>query len=183
MGNTFADKNVPQQLAYIKSNFERIIPATKELQTQELTLSEVANILLRVRNCVDRATGEVGEIVRQKYDLVFGKNPGFKKIRQIGSVLAGTNIPDFNMPPGLIARYKYAPLTSSDVERSFSCYKTILTDRRTNFTKKNLEMYLVCYCNFQNQFKDFAWLLSNMSQVMITILFELILVFIVQYEA
>ena len=103
------------------------------------------------RNFVDGATGEVGEIVRQKYDLVFGKNPGFNKIRQIGSILAGEIIPDFNIP--LIARYKYALLTSSDVERLFSCYKTILTDRRTNFTKKNLEMYLVCYCNFLQGFR------------------------------
>ena len=40
--------------------------------------------------------------------------------------------------------YKYASLTSCDVERSFSIYKNILTDRRTSLTPEHLEMLLIC---------------------------------------
>ena len=75
------------------------------------------------------------------------KNPGFIKIRQIGQVLSGQIVENFNMSPNQISCFKFAPLTSCDVERSFSIYKTILTDRRTNFTPENLEMYLVANCH------------------------------------
>lgn len=34
----------------------------------------------------------------------------------------------------------YAPVVSVDLERSFSQYKRILTDRRQNFTFGNIEM-------------------------------------------
>jgi hypothetical protein len=42
---------------------------------------------------------------------------------------------------------KFAPLTSVDVERSFSIYKYLLNDRRQNLTKENIEMYNVIYYN------------------------------------
>ena len=44
-------------------------------------------------------------------------------------------------------KIKYAPLTSVDVERSFSVYKRILTDRRQNLTETNIEVYNVINYN------------------------------------
>jgi hypothetical protein len=41
----------------------------------------------------------------------------------------------------------YAPLDSIDVERSFSKYKQLLTDRRTGFTQENIEKMLVIQFN------------------------------------
>lgn len=38
------------------------------------------------------------------------------------------------------------PVTTVDVERSFSGYKLVLTDKRMQFEPKNLEMVLVVYC-------------------------------------
>ncbi|KAH6943738.1 hypothetical protein HPB50_026089 [Hyalomma asiaticum] len=55
---------------------------------------------------------------------------------KIPSEIRASKVPD----------YKYAPLTSVDVERSFSAYKQILTERRHNFKPENLEMVLVCHC-------------------------------------
>jgi len=37
-------------------------------------------------------------------------------------------------------------MTSCDVERTFSVYKNIFTDRRCSFTEENLEMYVICNC-------------------------------------
>jgi hypothetical protein len=51
------------------------------------------------------------------------------------------------LPPDAIGSFKYAPIQSCDVERSFSMYKNVLADNRTNFTPENLEMYLICHCN------------------------------------
>ena len=40
------------------------------------------------------------------------------------------------------------------VERSFSIYKNILTDRRYNFTEENLEMYIIL--NFNKAFDNYV---------------------------
>jgi hypothetical protein len=111
-----------------------------------LSLTEVYEILLDVRQALNEATGEVGKTIRQKWRHVLENNPGFSKIAKIGQVLSGQVLEDFDMAPNLITYYKYAPLTSVDVERSFSIYKTILADNRMSFTPENLEMYLVSNC-------------------------------------
>lgn len=41
----------------------------------------------------------------------------------------------------------YAPITSSEVERSFSRYKNILSDNRRTFNIENIEKVLVVQCN------------------------------------
>lgn len=41
----------------------------------------------------------------------------------------------------------YAPLVSVDVERSFSQYKLMLSDRRRNFTFENVEMMCIVEYN------------------------------------
>ncbi|KAF0765052.1 Dimer Tnp hAT domain-containing protein [Aphis craccivora] len=38
---------------------------------------------------------------------------------------------------------KYAPITSEDVESSFSTYKNILSDNGVNFTTENIGKYMV----------------------------------------
>jgi hypothetical protein len=39
--------------------------------------------------------------------------------------------------------FKYTPITSVDVERTFSLHKHILSNRRYNFEEHNLEMCIV----------------------------------------
>ena len=44
--------------------------------------------------------------------------------------------------------YKYAPVTLTDVERSFSRYKTILADNRRSFDVENIKKnIIVVQCN------------------------------------
>ena len=43
--------------------------------------------------------------------------------------------------------FKYAPVTSCDVERSFSKYKAIVSDNRRSFKFENLKMHVVIQCN------------------------------------
>ena len=54
-----------------------------------------------------------------------------------------------DLSPSIATDLKNAPTTSVDVERSFSIYKTIITDRRTNFTPENLEKYIIVH-SFKN---------------------------------
>lgn len=44
--------------------------------------------------------------------------------------------------PALLSAFTFAPLTSVDVERSFSDYKYILSDRRHKFIKENFKNIL-----------------------------------------
>ena len=53
----------------------------------------------------------------------------------------------------VLAQMKFFPITSCDVERSFSDYKSILTEKRTSFTPENLEMHVICYYESRNQQK------------------------------
>jgi hypothetical protein len=46
-----------------------------------------------------------------------------------------------------IAYFKYAPLTSTNVERSFSRYKNLLAPNRRAFEFENLKHTLIVQCN------------------------------------
>jgi hypothetical protein len=45
--------------------------------------------------------------------------------------------------------FKFTPISSVDVERSFSKYKYILADNRRSFKFPNLRKYLIVQCNAQ----------------------------------
>ena len=45
--------------------------------------------------------------------------------------------------PEMLSSFRYAPITSVDVERSFSAYKHILTNHRHNLTEVNMEYIIV----------------------------------------
>lgn len=70
-----------------------------------------------------------------------------KILKSVNDVLSGTSRNDVNVDPETAPLFNYAPLTTVDVERSFSIYKHILTNRRYNFKQDSLEMYLVINFN------------------------------------
>jgi len=62
------------------------------------------------------------------------KNPDLDKFLNITDVTFAVNT-------------QYAPLVSVEVERSFSLYKMILTDKRHCFTKENIERMIIIQFN------------------------------------
>jgi len=97
---------------------------------------------------MDAAVGEKADRIRGKFNFIVSNNPAIETISKICLILSGEHT-QCDIPPNLIPYYKFAPLTSVDVERSFSLYKSILTDTRTNFSLDNLEKYIIC--NFNNE--------------------------------
>ena len=78
------------------------------------------------------------------------KNPGFNTITSISKVLRGDNseinhLKDYSV--NKISNFKYAPITSCDVEKSFSMFKPLLADNRMSFTLENLKMTFITHCN------------------------------------
>ncbi|XP_049800302.1 uncharacterized protein LOC126235633 [Schistocerca nitens] len=99
-----------------------------------------------------RACGHVGDKVKIKLQSVLQRNPGYSTLCKISDSLSG-NAETFEetetkLNSSDLAAFKYAPVTSCEVERSFSRYKAILSDNRRPLAVENLKMHLVIQCNF-----------------------------------
>ncbi|KAH6922477.1 hypothetical protein HPB50_014584 [Hyalomma asiaticum] len=122
--------------------------STKKLESSGAALTQSVELMLGVQERFATVpNGPVADRVTAKLKAVLDKNPGFYVLKQVSNVLSRT---DSKIPGEIraskVPEYKYAPLTSVDVERSFSAYKQILTERRHDFKPENLEMVLVCHC-------------------------------------
>ena len=143
------NQEVWQDMAYIQSNFGNLSQSITKLEKQGLTIQEAMEIFVSVRNDMDFSMGDKADVIRQKFTDIVDKNKAIDTIVKLCQILSGKNM-DLEIPPNLIPLYKYASLTSSDVERSFSIYKSILSDKRMSFTLDNLEKYLICVYNSKN---------------------------------
>lgn len=70
----------------------------------------------------------------EKFESSLSKSPHVKEF-------STNNNPEFRL------KTQFTPLVSVDVERSFSKYKLILTDRRQSLTVENIEMLNILYYN------------------------------------
>jgi len=142
-------------LAFIKSNFEVLTKAIIELQTKNVSLSGSLAVVENVKQKFFLLKGNRGKLVLTKLQKVFEKNNGLRILEKISKILDGeydSNLDDFSEFPDDyssddIVYFKYAPITSVDVERSFSAYKTILSDNRRSFVFENLRKHLIIQCN------------------------------------
>lgn len=136
----FEVAQVKADLAFIKANFASIVTGITKLQTQGMSL---ADGLLQVES-IHKSLGKLNrkEFV-QKMDAVLNRNKGYKSIVEIRNVLENGSDPkdDYTrkLTPKELAMFKYCPVTSVDVERSFSVYSSFLTPNRRSFLFGNLK--------------------------------------------
>jgi len=127
-----------------------LVEVIKKLETSNLTLVESLEIVENAANTLSEVQGESGVIIKNKLNDVLAKNVGLQNIKTIRNILLNTNenngSMDIEFAPSDISNMKYAPLTSVDVERSFSRYKSILRPNRRTFKFENLQMYIVSNC-------------------------------------
>lgn len=75
------------------------------------------------------------------------------QLQKISGIINGQNESMDGLPTdissGDIPFFKFAPISSVDVERSFSKYKYILAHNRKAFEFSNLKKYLIVQCNAQ----------------------------------
>jgi hypothetical protein len=95
--------------------------------------------------------GDVAE-VKQKLKAVFAKNEGYKTVCTISRILGGnqdtlTSEIEQQLSPLKMPYFKFAPVTTCDVERSFTVYKTFMADNRRSFLLENLKKVFVIRCN------------------------------------
>jgi len=86
-----------------------------------------------VQEKLDIIPGYKGEAFRAKLKAVLGRNPGYEMMSSIGKILSGENV----------AKFKFCPLVTADVERSFSKYKLTLSDKQMNLSEENISKMMV----------------------------------------
>ena len=87
-------------------------------------------------------------MIQRKLLYLIEKNIGFQTAKQITAILSGkeNSIMPPNLTPSMCSCIKFASITSVDVEKSFSKYKTILTEKITSMTSENMEKYIIVHC-------------------------------------
>lgn len=125
------------------------------LEGKSMSLKDSFKIFQEAENIIKGIPGELGVKLQEKLSLVLRKNPDFDSILKVHQLLncnSENNSEIDNIAREHIVKYKYAPLTSCDVERSFSAYKMIFSEKRQNLTVENLEKIIVVYCsiNYHN---------------------------------
>lgn len=96
--------------------------------------------------------GPYGIAVSKKLDQVLIKNKSLNSLKQICKIITGGESMDLrsiaeDLTCNDLLFFKYAPITSVDVERSFSAYKCILADNRRAFQFENVRKHLIVQCN------------------------------------
>ena len=78
------------------------------------------------------------------------KNLGYGTSKSMGDALKGKS-PTTHFSPKFIEEFCYAPLTSAEVERTFSALNNILTVWRLDFDDKHLKWHLVLVANWEDE--------------------------------
>ncbi|PSN31351.1 hypothetical protein C0J52_25994 [Blattella germanica] len=152
----FKDDEMEGKLAYIKTNFGSLPSAIDRLQERGIALGKSIALVKDVQEKLDSVVGDIGEKVSMKIRSVLDKNPGYKTVCTIVKVLSGESFKTAQiqdkLTPSDLSLFKYAPVVSAEVERSFSMYNNVLADNRRSFSFQNLRMYTVIYCNREESY-------------------------------
>lgn len=146
-----SEPNIEGSLAFIKSNFALLTATITSLEKMGEEMVDSISLIKRVETSLSNTRGEIATGIASKLKKGLDKNTGYKTLCKISDILSGENYSMDGIEEDLTANelphFKYAPITSVDVERSFSRYKNLLADNRRSFTFDNLRMTFVVQCN------------------------------------
>lgn len=143
-------QNLPTDLAFIQTYLSFLPEKILKLETRGLSLHDQVEIMEHVRQKIQMVPGTRGYQLQRKLEDVLSKNEGFALLRELNvSFLDDSHqvTSTISRDPRVLSAYSFAPLVSVDLERSFSGYKLILTDRRHQFTQENLSKHLIVMFN------------------------------------
>lgn len=136
--NILEKQNLENDLKYIEENYSIILLALKELQKQNLSLADSLLVFDQVRATLNECNNEN---IKNKIESVMERNPDLDTIREYSESI------EKSVANNQKLYFKFAPLTSTDVERSFSTYKWILDVKRNSLKLENIEKIIVIYFN------------------------------------
>jgi hypothetical protein len=121
------DGTVVNDLTFISTHLAFLVIVIKKMETQNMTLHESFSIIDETKEKMHSILGSKGATLTTKLNELSNKNEGLKILRKINSVLLSKNVQleDFYQDPTILSCFKYAPITSVDVELSFSVFKNM----------------------------------------------------------
>lgn len=138
----FSDQNIETQLVFIKSNFGFLPDLITRLEKQEIPLVDSISIVEEAKEKLITINGEMGKTIKIKIESVLSNNKGYQAVLKISEMLNGKE-DTLGLPEDWSLYYltcmKNCPITSVDVERSFSAYKNLLTSNRQSFKFENIK--------------------------------------------
>ena len=96
-----------------------------------MSLADTLRIVADTRRRLAHVKGDRAEVFRRKADSVFSKNDGLRVLEAVDRVLRGEATLTDDLTPFTaadVACLKHGPLTSVDVERSFSMLRALLRE-------------------------------------------------------
>ncbi|KAE9538630.1 hypothetical protein AGLY_005729 [Aphis glycines] len=146
-----SETDLESNLAFIYTNYGFLTTAIICLETQGTFLTDAIKTVENVENKLNTIKCSKGITIYKKFEEVIAKNLGFKILTKISKVMLGEEISMDNLPEDIscddLLYFKYAPISSVDVERSFSVYKNMLADNRRSFKFENLSKSLIITSN------------------------------------
>ena len=133
-----------EQLQYIKRHFKELPATIRYFETPNLSLIEAVTKLNDILSELKNIPDNFGVQLTRKIEAIFTKNPDFHILQQI--VSKEENAIDTRYQP-FIKYFDHPPVTSVDVERSFSLLNDLLTSKRTSLTHTNLRTLMLIYAN------------------------------------
>ena len=118
--SSMADPDAAAQYAYIDANFRPIPGIIKCLESQNLRMSEALDLVTELQSHLDLVQGAAGAAASSKLKASLSKNVGLQTLFAVRDVAAGVEGATCPIEPKLIGLFRYAAITSIDVERSFS---------------------------------------------------------------
>lgn len=156
LGNNFDE--LKDDLAFIKANFSFIPEAIKGFECTTLDVDDGIKTYEDIRYKLYLMRSPV--YVR-KFDKIIARNANFARLKIIQNILSGRKAENEKCDKGdlkfvqnysanELAMFRNTPLSSCDVERTFSLYKAILAPYRRSFLFENLKRNIVICCNAEN---------------------------------
>lgn len=120
------------EIAYIASNYGFICDSITKLETKGLSLLSAIDTVDTAKEKINAVPGKAAQKIKQKIENVLAKNPGLGELNKVCQILKRECDVIISTDTSNIQFLKYAPIVSVDTERSFSVFKNVLTDNRSN---------------------------------------------------
>ncbi|GAB6031477.1 hypothetical protein CHUAL_009245 [Chamberlinius hualienensis] len=102
----FTSPGIMQDNAYIEANFSFLVESITTLETQGLPLCTAVQIVHEAKVALHSISEPMGTKLFKKLESVLVKNPGFKCMSNIASILNGDRLTDVNLSTNDIYQFK-----------------------------------------------------------------------------
>lgn len=143
---------------FIQNNYEFLVDSITRLESQRISLGDSLEILRSTEQKIAGIGGAIGKGVAAKIATVHMKNSGLGDLRKINEILTVPDrsdefkIQDNDLTTSDCAYFKFGPISSCDVERSFSKYKNLATDKRLSLTVEHMRYLMIASVNCEDEF-------------------------------